>query len=327
MSRGSIPVIDMAGINQPEILRAIDMACRDWGCFMLMGHAIDESISSKLIDHMREFFTKPTAYKQAISRTKDNPWGFFDQELTKNTLDWKEVFDYGPPDNKGTMAPQWPSDMPEFVSAVMDFYQASESLAFKLLAAISVNLGMPTAHLEQHYRPEHSSFLRLNYFPVCPTPAPPEATGMRTEGCLGINQHTDAGALTVLLHDQQPGVEIFRNDHWHLLRPLDGALMINIGDIVQVWSNDRYQAPLHRVRASSTHERYSAPFFFNPSYCTDYMPLPSTTHCAEPARYRSINWGEFRAARAAGDHADIGEEVQISQFRTDEHAPPLERRR
>ncbi len=91
--------------------------------------------------------------------------------------------------------------------------------------------------------------------------------------------------------------------------------MINIGDIVQVWSNDRYEAPLHRVLASTGTPRYSAPFFFNPTYTTDYAPLPSLCDETEQLRYKPINWGEFRAGRAAGDYADYGEEIQISQFR------------
>jgi len=69
------------------------------------------------------------------------------------------------------------------------------------------------------------------------------------------------------------------------------------------------------VLASSDSQRYSAPFFFNPSYETDYAPLPSVVRENDPPRYRPINWGEFRAGRAAGDYADHGEEMQISQFR------------
>ena len=67
--------------------------------------------------------------------------------------------------------------------------------------------------------------------------------------------------------------------------------------------------------ANADYERYSAPFFYNPSYQTNYAPLPGTVSEQMPARYRPINWGEFRAGRAAGDYANYGEEIQISQFR------------
>jgi len=119
----------------------------------------------------------------------------------------------------------------------------------------------------------------------------------------------------VLLQDDQPGLQVLKGKRWHTIPPRRDALVINIGDIVQVWSNDRYAAPLHRVLASSARERFSAPYFFNPAYQTDYGPLPSLIEAGEAPRYRPINWGEFRAGRAAGDYADHGEEIQVSQFR------------
>ena len=93
------------------------------------------------------------------------------------------------------------------------------------------------------------------------------------------------------------------------------ALVVNIGDIVQVWSNDYYFAALHRVVASADKPRFSIPFFLSPGYRTNYAPVPTTISKDRPARYREINWGEFRKLRADGDYADVGEEVQIEHFR------------
>lgn len=84
----------------------------------------------------------------------------------------------------------------------------------------------------------------------------------------------------------------------------------------QVWSNDRYKAPLHRVKAQLEKERYSAPFFYNPDYKTNYAPLESTITADRPALYTPINWGDFRLRRFQGDFADNGVEVQIAQYRT-----------
>jgi isopenicillin N synthase-like dioxygenase len=182
------------------------------------------------------------------------------------------------------------------------------------LHAIAANLGMPAAALDRGFRPEHTSFLRLNYYPRCPTPARPVGPGAAVEGNLGINPHTDAGALTLLLQDDQPGLEVFRDGEWYLVEPRRDALVVNIGDIVQVWSNDRYVAALHRVLANTNAERFSAPFFFNPVYSADYAPLPTTIDAAHPARYRTINWGEFRARRAAGDYANQGQYASIGNY-------------
>ena len=101
---------------------------------------------------------------------------------------------------------------------------------------------------------------------------------------------------------------------WHLVEPRDDALVINVGDIVQVWSNDRYQAALHRVIANETAERFSVPFFFTPAYTANYAPLPTMVGAATPAHYRKINWGDFYRRRTAGDYADLGEEVQINHY-------------
>jgi len=315
-STTGVPVIDVTELDDPATLAALDAACRDWGFFQIVGHGVDRGVTDALLMQMRRFFALDGAAKRSLSRTAENPWGFYDQELTKNTRDWKEIFDYGPPE--GAAVPQWPRDLPEFQLAVQSFYRAAEKLSFQLLTALSRNLGMAPDYLAGAFMPRHLSFLRLNYYPLCPAPARPERLDRPTHGHLGINHHTDAGALTVLLQDRQPGLEVYRYGDWHLIEPREDALVINIGDIVQVWSNDRYRASLHRVVASAAAERYSAPFFFNPAYATDYAPLPSAVDATHPARYRPINWGEFRAGRAAGDYADVGEEIQISQFRIEE---------
>jgi isopenicillin N synthase-like dioxygenase len=305
MKTESVPVIDIRQLKNRETLATLDRACRDWGFFQVTNHGIAEAAITNLSDAMRSFFAQPGALKRAISRTRENPWGFFDRELTKNVRDWKEVYDFGPADGNAVQ-PQWPRGIPRFRYAIQSYFRACELLSYRLLAAVSSNLGMSPGFLSRGFGPSHSSFLRLNYYPVCPTPG---------DGHLGVNHHTDAGALTLLLQDDEPGLEVFRNNKWHLIEPRRDALVINLGDIVQVWSNDYYCAALHRVVTNFRNPRYSAPFFFNPEYRTGYAPVPTTTPDARPARYKEINWGEFRARRHAGDYADYGEEVQIDHYK------------
>ena len=87
-------------------------------------------------------------------------------------------------------------------------------------------------------------------------------------------------------------------------------LIVNTGDLLQIWSNDQFPAPVHRVLANDKFDRYSAAFFLNPKYETDVVPLSTTNQ-----RFRSLNWGDFRSKRSAGDYADLGEEIQIDHFR------------
>lgn len=304
MTTRGIPVIDAADLRGPDTLARLDSACRDWGFFQVVNHGIQDGAIANLHAAMCDFFALPTAVKREISRTRSNPWGYYDRELTKNALDQKQVFDFGPGDGD-SIVPQWPRGLPGFRDAVIRHSRNCEFLAYKLLSAISVNLGMSPGFLSRSFGPGHSSFLRLNYYPVS-----------RVNDGFGVHHHTDAGALTLLLQDEQAGLEVFHDGSWHLVEPRGDALVVNIGDIVQVWSNDLYKAALHRVLASTNKPRYSAPYFFNPEYRSNYAPVPTTISNERPPRYESINWGEFRALRADGDYADYGEEVQINHYRT-----------
>jgi len=306
-----VPVIDV-GADARAAREALDRACREWGFFQIVGHGIDPELTDAVLDRMRAFFALPLEAKRAVERTDTNAWGFYDRELTKNRRDWKQIFDVGPAEDRGPLvgsSPQWPMGLAGFRATLERFAAACEQVSYRLLGAISENLGQPEDALHGCFGAAHTSFLRLNYYPVCDDPAPPDSPTTPEKGQLGIHHHTDAGALTVLLQDDQPGLQVLRNGAWYTVEPDPEALVINIGDIVQVWSNDAYPAPVHRVIASASQPRYSAPYFFNPSYATDYAPLSA------PPRYRPINWGDFRAGRSAGDYADVGEEIQISWFR------------
>jgi isopenicillin N synthase-like dioxygenase len=298
-----IPVIDIDDAERSQSHQAIDAACREWGVFQVVGHGIDTRLIAALRRQMRALFSAPYATRNAIARTAQNPWGFYDRELTRHTRDWKQIYDYGPADG-GHIVPQWPAGMPAFRPVIREYYEACEAIALRLLRVIVRNLGMPPAYRDADFIPNHTSFLRLNYYPKCPAPATHQ----------GVNPHTDSGVLTLLLQDEQPGLEVLRRGEWWLVEPIREALVVNIGDIVQVWSNDLYEAPLHRVLASSRAERFSVPFFLNPAYSAEYAPLPSVIDVRHPARYRPIQWREFRARRAAGDYADAGEYAQISQY-------------
>ena len=313
MSADHLPTIDISDPERPDTVRAIDAACREWGFFQAVGHDIDRQSIATLQRQMHAFFAQPAEAKRGIERTAENPWGFYDRELTRHTPDWKQIYDVGPADG-GAIMPQWPAALPGFRPAIEKFYDACNAISLRMLGAIALNLGVPPRSLDAYFRPEHTCFLRLNYYPRCPTPERPANLSVASAGHLGVNQHTDAGAVTLLLQDEKPGLEVFHDNAWRLVEPRPDALVVNIGDIVQVWSNDRYCAALHRAFVRPDAERFSVAFFLNPPYSADYAPLPSTIDARHPARYRPINWGEFRSRRTAGDYANGGEYAQISQY-------------
>ena len=132
---------------------------------------------------------------------------------------------------------------------------------------------------------------------------------------MGVHRHSDARALTVLLQDEVFGLQVYRDGYWHDIPSVPGAFVINTGDMMQVWSNDYYQAAIHRVLAMIDRDRYSIPFFFDPTAATEVSPLPSVVSNERPSCYRSINWSEYRGKRTDGDYADYETEVQISQYK------------
>jgi isopenicillin N synthase-like dioxygenase len=312
--RLEIPVIDL---REPRVVDEIAAACSAWGFFQIVGHGVDPALVERAMEETRAFFAAPKTSKRSLSRSRDNPWGFYDRELTKNARDKKEIFDLGSDAGSALMegpfsgATPWPSWQPSFEPAMRAYFAVCASTSARLMGMVYEGLGAPASCVRDAFGADHTSFLRLNYYPV-EDPLLGEA-GDRAD--LGIHHHTDAGALTLLLQDEVIGLQVYRDGLWHTVRPLAGAFVINIGDMVQVWSNDRYPAPVHRVLAMERTQRLSLPFFFNPAYRTVVAPLDHLIDSQHPAHYAPISWAEFRRRRADGDFADYGAEVQISDYR------------
>lgn len=306
MTAPAIPVIDLSAPRE-AVAAELAAAAGSWGFFQVTGHGVAPALVASTLAAARAFFGSEPALKQAATRTLDNPYGYYDRELTKNLRDRKEIFDFAPLEQT-----PWPPTMPELRPALQAFADACHELALDLLQRLCEGLAQPPASLAAHFAPVHSSFLRLNHYPAEDLPLGADAP---PAGPFGISHHTDAGALTVLLQDEVPGLQVCRGEEWLDVNPVPGALTINIGDMLQIWSNDRYLAPLHRVRASSGRARLSIAWFLNPGHESVIAPLPGLLSESTPAHYRPLSWREFRKLRALGDYGDYGEEVQISDYR------------
>ncbi len=322
-----VPVIDLSGLSAvetpAETVAEIADAAATFGFFQIVGHGIDDDLLTDVWRETTAFFALDRREKLAVSRTRENSRGFYDRELTKRARDLKEVFDFAhvpypdlPDEHPDNYAPvdgfnQWPTEMPAFRSVMRTYLQACEQVSRRLLHAFAAGLDLDAAAFDPAFGARHTSFIRLNWYPLTDPLEPAEAAEVAALGDMALHHHTDAGALTVLLQDAVGGLQVEHGGEWIDVPPRAGALVVNTGDMMQVWSNDRYRAALHRVRPMQGVERFSLPYFFNPSYDTDYSPVVTS----EPPRYRTINWGRFRQGRADGDFADYGEEIQISQFR------------
>lgn len=324
----SVPVIDIrplidssAAGGMQGVVDSIVRACREWGFFQIVNHGISRNLQESVWRQMQEFFELPLRDKEVILRTRENPWGYYNNELTKNQRDRKEVFDFNRDGRDGIYAAgnRWPPGLPRFQASMLAWLEACTDVSLKLLQAFCVGLNLPADYLAAKFAPVHTGFVRLNYYPVKDPLAGKMLDELRLEqrprADFGVHHHTDAGALTLLLQDHVGGLQVYSRDFWHDIPPVEGAMVVNTGDMMQVWSNDTYQAAIHRVLAMRSQDRFSIPFFFNPVAGTTVEPLPSTVSAGRPSRYSSIDWGEFRGKRTDGDYADYGPEVQISHYR------------
>ncbi|KAK4477061.1 hypothetical protein RD792_016266 [Penstemon davidsonii] len=183
-----------------------------------------------------------------------------------------------------------------------------QRLSYKILELIALSLGLSKDRFHGFFK-EQTSFMRLNYYPPCPAP----------ELALGLGRHKDAGAMTILAQDDHVGgLEVKRkiDGQWILVKPLHDAYIVNVGDLIQVWSNDKYESVEHRVKVNSEKERFSIPFFLNPSHNIWVQPLEEFINDQSPAKYKGYSWGKFYATRKLSNFKKLtAENVQAHHFK------------
>ena len=343
-----IPVLDLKALNNPDQIEALGRACADPGFFHVINHGVPREVIDAFEAATRAFFALPTEVKRLVKRTATNSRGFADDEFTKRTRDYKEMYDFGhkprpelaDDDVANHVMDGW-NQMPDlegFREAIEEYYACCADVCEELLDAVALSLDIAPEAFRSLFEGGHTSYLRLNAYPAtknrhtlpdvdldiarlsrneeddAETPLD-ELAGPR----LGVNRHFDAGVLTLLYQD--PAVSSLQvnvnahNDgappHWIDVSPVEDALTVNVGDMLQVLSNGKYRAPEHRVLASPPGvSRVSAPFFYNPAYDAEMRPL-----CSDEPRYSPFSWGHFRRRRFEGDFADEGKaEIQIADY-------------
>ncbi|CAN0927784.1 Jasmonate-induced oxygenase 1 [Linum grandiflorum] len=315
-----IPVIDLSSSPAESIISQIGDACEKWGFFQVINHGVPLELIRSMKRVGKEFFDLAMEEKRKVKRDEVHPMGYHDGEHTKNVRDWKEVFDFLVVDP--TLVPasevaedlelrelsnQWPTVPADFREVCEEYNREVEKLAFKLLELISKSLGLPAEKLSGYFK-NQISFSRFNHYPPCPAP----------ELALGVGRHKDGGALTVLAQDDVGGLEVGERSsgEWIPVKPVADAFIINIGNCMQVWSNDKYWSAEHRVVVNSKRERFSIPFFFFPSHYVQIKPMDELVSEENPPKYKEFNWGKFFASR---NRSDFGkrevENIQIDHFK------------
>lgn len=296
-------------------------ACEDHGFFLLADHGQTKLVNA-VFEQSQAFFALPKSEKNKVFRDEINPLGYFDRELTKQKRDQKEVYDFkagGYISRNPAKQTRWPEQPAHFRSVLTEFFQAFTTLSEQTMGMVFQALGMPSQAigetLANGFGSEHSSAARLNYYPAHdPVPADErdKVTGL---GDMALHHHTDPGAITLLLQDAHGGLQASSKvDGWIDVPPQPDTIVVNIGDVLQVWTNDRCTAGIHRVLPIAAGEgRYSTPFFYQPRYDAEISPW---LNAGEEARYESFSWREFIRGRVTDNFADYGtDDIQIDRYR------------
>lgn len=299
-----IPVVDLAplldGSDPRKVAGEISWALANAGFMYVKNHGIADRVVDEAFEQTRAFFNLSEADKMKlhVSRSGQTLRGYIEPfgENTDpgKTKDLKECFDLGPesePDCPFFGPNLWPDDglVPGFRDAVYRYHEEMKRLSMIILTGIARSLDLAPDYFEAKMRNPISIQRLLHY---------PPQTGIVDESIIGIGAHTDYGNLTILAQDDVGGLQVMNRDgQWVEGTPIPGTFVINIGDLLQRLTNDRYLANLHRVVNTSGRERYSIPFFIDADYDAEFGPLPSCVSEDNPARYQAVTCGAHKYGR------------------------------
>jgi isopenicillin N synthase-like dioxygenase len=296
-----VAMLDLSAFRGPgraAFARALDAACRDIGFLVVSGHGVPPELIARMHALSAALFRQPEAEKRRLKVVpgRIHGWTGPRQSYLADTLapgsgrapDWKEGFSIGPVDTPPDLTPQeapyfgrnlWPARPDGFVEAWEDYYREMERLARDLMAAMAVALGLPDAYFDSRID-RHITGLAVHHYP--PQPVGPEP------GQLRAGAHTDFGSLTILHAGDNPsGLQVLARDGaWQDVSAPPDCFVVNIGDLMAQWTNDRWVSTLHRV-ANPARERAHLPrqsiaFFHQPNWHTLIECLPGCGTALHP---------------------------------------------
>ncbi len=326
MSRSlAVPTISID--RDPAVVgREFDEILRTVGFFQVVDHGVDAAIADAAWNAARDFFDLPLAEKLAVERTPGGLYGYFPMRSESLAAsrgdaapgDLKESFNMGPGIRTGHSpvdeteaaiftANVWPPALPELESAWLAYYAAMGDLADRLMRMFALGLGVPADFFAPSIDASPSALRAINY---------PEQTQAPEPGQLRAGAHTDYGTLTILRQEEgRAGLEVHdpATDAWVPIPPTEGALVINIGDLMARWTNDRWTSTLHRVvnpdaaagsTATGSQRRQSMPFFHNANYAAIVEALPTCVPAGEQPRYEPVMAGPHLAGKTTRSVAE-----------------------
>jgi isopenicillin N synthase-like dioxygenase len=316
-----VPVIDISGFDgdprsRQPVVDAVTEACESVGFLTIVGHAVSQPIVDAAWNTARAFFDLPEDQKRRVMSPRVGyPYGY--APLAHETLalslgdqtppDLKEAYAIGPLD-RPQRSPRdadeasvysdnlWPDDSVTALRPAWEaYYCAMADLAQRLLRIFALGLRLPEHHFDSMIDRHTSAMRALNYPAVATTTLP---------GQLRAGAHTDYGTLTILLQEDRPGgLEVRRPDGtWDPVPAVPGGFVVNLGDAMERWTNDRWRSTLHRVvlpppGAGPLARRQSIAFFHNANWDARIECIPTCLAPGESPSYPPIEAGPHLMAK------------------------------
>lgn len=305
-----VPVIDVSGFvhNQAQrkrqVAAAVNQACERIGFFVVTGHGVDAQLCSKALDASRVFFDLPLEEKLRIKQSRNDLARGYSAPAAESVSysrdqwtpgDLKESFSMGPPrvPENHFAANAWPARPGELKDALTDYYRAMEGLSSVLMRTFARALDLDENYFADKIN-RHSSVLRVINYPEQPEPPLP--------GQWRSGPHTDYDGFTILRQEDETrpgGLQARgRSGAWVDVPVIPNSFVINIGDMLMQWTNDRWLSTEHRVLNPSRDKalgsrRMSMPFFHSPNYDVVIECIPSCCGPNRPAKYAPVRSGDW----------------------------------
>ncbi|WP_340600947.1 isopenicillin N synthase family dioxygenase [Acinetobacter sp. HZNU-JH01] len=296
------PLYDVSHPEYAKVCHQIDQACREWGFFYISGYKANQL--PYVYDLAKQFFSKPLLEKLQLDIQKNKNthrgYGALGVEQLNPDLpeDFKEIFDMGVhldhnhPDVVNQEPLRGPNVYPNienWETVMQGYFDEMLELAKVLLNAMSHAIGLPQNYFE-HCLKDSLCFFRLIHYP--PT------LDNTDKASFNAGTHTDYGCVTILAQDEIGGLQVQDvHGQWIDAPPIPDTYVINIGDMMARWSNDTYKSTPHRVSSPKGKQRFSFPFFIQPSPHTVIQCLPNCFSHSNPAKYSPITSMEYLQSR------------------------------
>lgn len=302
VSTESLPVIDISGLssNNPADRQAVGAelrkACLDKGFFYIRNHGVPVELVDDVFAEAAAFFALPVEQKDEVNKSQSKANRGY-EPMQGQTLepgappDLKEGYYIGPEhaaDDPRVVAGmfnhgpnQWPSQRPDFRPVMEKYREVMFDLAARLMRGMALSLSLPEDYFVGYHKDANGT-VRLLHYP----PQPPQGNPAQK----GAGAHTDFGGLTILRQGNVGGLQVWdqKSDAWIHADPLPDTYVVNLGDMISRWTNDRYRSTVHRVVNASGTERYSVPFFYTGNYAFNVECIPTCLEPGEQSKYPPV---------------------------------------